>query len=240
MDSETGTGVEEAELLWLWRRCAAAPEEREWAALFEKLDARLQRLVRRQLRRIGDDSPCREDVEEVAQEVYFRLLRNDRRALRGCRARSAGELWCYLDRMCVSVVVDGHRSRNALKRRGPVGEAERQGLPSGPTTLDDPEWCPEERLLLARAREHIFATCRSLASCPDRARRNAFIVESVVFEGRSVDEVAARVGMRRSGVHSVLARLRRRLAGAGGDLAPGVARLSRWAPAAAVEPGSAP
>lgn len=235
MDSETG----HPDLLSLWRRCAAARGEREWEALFPQLDERLRRLVRRQLRRIGDDSPRPEDVEELAQEVYCRLLSNDRRALRGCRARSAGELWCYLDRMCASVVVDGHRSRHALKRRSPVRDAERLGQPDAATTFDDPQWCPDQRLRAARAREHIFATCEALARCPDVARRNAFIVESVVFEGRSIEEVANRVGMRKSGVHSVLARLRRKLAGAFGEPNPRFAYLPTRVPAPAAEADSA-
>jgi DNA-directed RNA polymerase specialized sigma24 family protein len=63
----------------------------------------------------------------------------------------------------------------------------------------------------ARARARILETCLVHASCTSLASRNRYIVESVVFEGRSIGEVASRLGMGKSGVHSVLARLRRRI-----------------------------
>lgn len=204
-----------AELVELWRRCAGDgagdPRERDWEELFVRLDARLRRLVRSQVWRLGDAAPSREDVEELAQEVYCRLLGNGRRALRRCRAGSAGELWRYLERVCTSVVVDRHRSRHALKRRDDPTRAAARSRPETTTSTDDAAWCPEQRLLRARAREHILDTCRAFASCPRLARRNLYIVESVVFEGRSIGEVAEHVGMRKSGVSSVLARLRRQM-----------------------------
>ena len=231
MDCDDAT---DAELIGLWRRCGEAPRERDWEALFARLDSRLRRLVRSQLWRLGDAAPSREDVEELTQEVYCRLLRNERRALQGCRARTAGELWRYLERVCASVVVDRHRSRTALKRRDEVVRAAnpRAGVEVA-TTLEDPTWCPHERLWRSLAREHILEACRSIASCPRLATRNLFIVQSVVFEGRSIGEVAGRVGMRKSGVSSVLARLRRRIGGALESL-PGPSRQPGAPPPAGV------
>jgi RNA polymerase sigma factor (sigma-70 family) len=232
MDHEDVVG---AEVLALWRRCAEASRERDWEALVRRLDARLRRLVRSCLWRLGGDPPCREDIEELAQEVYCRLLGNGRRAFRECRAGSPGELWSYLERICASVAVDRHRSRNARKRRGGVrGDSPRPA--EAATALDDPEWCPEERLWRARARARILETCLAHASCPNLASRNRYIVESVVFEGLSIGEVASRVGMGKSGVNSVLARLRRRIeAGlAGARVHP---RTPARAPAGAVAVG---
>jgi RNA polymerase sigma factor (sigma-70 family) len=230
--------VEAADVLALWRRCCEGDGERDWEALFARVHARLRRLVRRHLWRASDDVPRREDVEELTQEVYCRLLGNDRRALRACRARTTGELWCYLDRVCASVVVDRHRARHALKRRGaPAGAGgTKQSEPD--STLQDPQWCPDERLRRARAREHILATCEALASCPVVASRNVFIVESVVFEGRTIDEVATRVGMRKSGVSSVLTRLRRRLEGAFATALEAAPGLALGSPAGVAGPGS--
>ena len=101
------------------------------------------------------------------------------------------------------------------------------------TPLGDPEWCPEGRFVRARARERILESCLELSRGPRLASRNLFIVQNVVFEGRSVEEIAERVGLRRSGVSSLLARLRRRIEESAG-------RLGRpAAPATAVaEPGS--
>jgi RNA polymerase sigma factor (sigma-70 family) len=168
-------------------------------------------LARSHLRRLaGGLAPQREDVEELVQEVYFRLLRNGCRALRECRAGSPGELWCYLERVCASLAMDRLRSRNARKRRDEADLEDVDGV-EGTTPPGDPQWCPEGRLRRARAREHILQTCRALSRCPRLATRNLFIVESVVFEGRSIYEVAQRLGMGQSGVRSVLTRLRRRI-----------------------------
>jgi RNA polymerase sigma factor (sigma-70 family) len=211
-DDFAGADVLGSEILELWRRCAESPRERDWEALFAHLDGRLRRLARSHLRRLGGElAPQREDVEELVQEVYFRLLRNGCRALRDCRAGSPGELWRYLERVSSSLAVDRLRSRNARKRRDESALIEEVAAPEGTTPPGDPLWCPEGRLRRARAREHILQTCRDLARCPRLATRNLFIVESVVFEGRSIDEVAQRLGMRESGVRSVLARLRRRI-----------------------------
>lgn len=207
-----GSDVLGSEILVVWRRCAQSPRERDWEALFAHLDGRLRRLARSHLRRLeGGVVPQREDVEELVQEVYFRLLRNGCRALRECRAGSPGELWRYLERVSVSLAVDRLRSRNARKRRDEAALIEAVDVAEGTTPPGDPQWCPEGRLRRARAREHILQTCRALSRCPRLASRNLFIVESVVFEGRSIDEVAQRLGMRQSGVRSVLARLRRRI-----------------------------
>jgi RNA polymerase sigma factor (sigma-70 family) len=210
MEIEPNEDREGAELLALWRRCAEESRERDWELLVARVDARLRRLVRGHLWRQGDVLPSREDVEELTQEIYCRLLHNGRRALRGCRARTPGELWCYLDRVCSSVVVDRHRRRSARKRRDEhvsLDAHDRRG--EAAVTSGDPKWCPEQRLWRALARERLLEACRFLAPSPSLASRNLFIVESVVYEGRSLGEVARSVGLRKSGVSSVLARLRR-------------------------------
>lgn len=149
-----------------------------------------------------------DELEELVQEVYCRLL--EQRDVAAVAGRPDGQLWCYLQRIAYSVVVDHLRARSARKRGGAAapGAAER-GLDDRPS----PEPSPEERLLV-RERAHDLQR-RVRNAYPGRlGERNLRVLELAAVEGMTANEIAARLRgeIAPSSVHTVLHRLRRLLA----------------------------
>ncbi len=184
--------------------------QRGWALLVERHGAGLRRRVRRTLAAAGARVRA-EQVEEVVQEVYCRLLAAEGRRLRGCRAGNEQELAAYLGRVAERVALDHLRTVAAAKRGGgrlielcPEEMAERAA---------DPAASPEERLLAAERRREFLERCRALAR-PGRERRDARIAVLALFDGWTCCEIAAAAGGRLTAgsVASVVHRMRQRLA----------------------------
>ena len=193
--------------------------ERGWTALVERHGAGLRRRVRQTLAGAGARVRA-EQVEEMVQEVYCRLLAAGGRRLAACRA-AAGErtLAAYLGRVAERVVLDQLRTAGAGKRGGgrivelcPDELAERAADPAG---------TPEDRLLAAERRRQARARCRAAARPGARAGRDAFILELAVLEGWTCREISRAAGGRLApgSVASILHRMKRRLAALEAELA---------------------
>ncbi|HVS63379.1 MAG TPA: hypothetical protein VMT85_07730 [Thermoanaerobaculia bacterium] len=194
----------EPSTLTLWRRCAHGGREADWCELHQRLAGRihswLQRGVSGSYGQIGAL-----EADDLAQEVYCRLLANDRRALRGCRAQSDGELMAYLARVCQSVLISAARERGACKRRAASGVPARcvdhEEVPA-------PGLSPEEQALVADVRRKAIAC--TTRSCPVAARRQRFILDQVLFVGYTSGELSRSVGVSASSIDTVVSRARRR------------------------------
>lgn len=186
-----------------------ARDEGAWPALVERHGERVRRAVRRTLAVLGERTdPDR--VDDLAQEVWCRLLERERAGRRGARGASEGETGAYLRRVAASVVVDALRAAGAAKRR-PVRLVHLDHAPESAQPADRSS-CPLRRLLAReRLRGHL-ALCRDLVGARDR-RERLRIVRLAVVAGLTSREIAARVGGRWTpgGIDSLLFRLRRRL-----------------------------
>jgi RNA polymerase sigma factor (sigma-70 family) len=171
----------------------------------------VSRCVGRAMARVGW-TPRADEVEELAQEVYCRLLeRSDSRV----SGRPEGQLWSYLQRIAYSVVVDHLRARHARKRGGwpPPGDTgpRRPGIADGPA----PGLSPEERLLTRERARDVRRRVRQ--AFPGRiGERNLSVLEMAAVEGLTAAEIAERLRgeLTASSVHTLLHRLRRLLASA--------------------------
>lgn len=179
--------------------------------LVRRYGARLAERAKRTLFQYGEPTRL-EQVEEVVQEVYCRLLSEGGRRLAACRAGSEGEAVSYLGRVVERVVVDLYRKKKATKRGGgrltPVAPAERRLL----RAAIDPKGNPEERLLAAERRRILLDQWREIGKAI-QGKRNLRILRLALIEGWSSREIARELGkIRPSSVDSVVHRLRRRLA----------------------------
>lgn len=196
----------------LLHHCAQRGNERAWSELVQRFDSQLQMAVRRGLRRGGAKLSV-DEVNEMVQEVYCRLLDNDSRHLRDFRGKCEMEAAAYLSRIAETVVRDQLRRQRALKRGGFHLAMRQVDLASLRVTRIDTRDCPERRAM-ARSQLHRLLE-RYRASAPQRLHdRNLKILRWSLLEGWTSREIAGALPEKPtvSSVNSLLFRLRRRLA----------------------------
>jgi RNA polymerase sigma factor (sigma-70 family) len=193
-----------------------SPSRCPWEDLVRRFEPDLRARVRRALWSAGV-LPGPEQVDDLLQEVYCRLLANGGRRLRLFRGEGEEEMSAYLGRIAERVVADQMRTTRTLKRgRGRL-------LVFGPAAGEDavaravdPRGTPEDQLLAAERHRHFRAVCQRLLPGPTAAR-DTRVLELALLGGWSSREIARALGGRLapSSVDSLVYRLRRRLAQSG-------------------------
>jgi DNA-directed RNA polymerase specialized sigma24 family protein len=198
----------------LLRECGLKLTDR---ALWAKFQNRFQGLIFLYLlralryRTIQDDAA--DIVPDLAQEVYLRLVQHDGRTLRSFRGSTEFSVRAFLARISSTVVSDYHRPLSCDKRRGQVVPID----PARAAELTD-KGSPESPEFDSNALRSILSWIdveRVVEGEPDRkdARRNALIFKLHYVDGFSSGEIAHFPGfeLTKSGVETVLARLRKRI-----------------------------
>jgi DNA-directed RNA polymerase specialized sigma24 family protein len=196
----------------LARRCAVERDGRGWNELLRRHGGRIERAVRRALRRSGAEASA-DGVAELMQDVYCRLLEAGGRVLLRFRGRSDEELSAYLGRVAERVVLDRVRAARAAKRGADRVWPAAGGVMAGAAGTGE---SPEERLL-RRERQRLFLRrCRELVG-RERAGRSVRVLRLALLEGWSSGEISAALGgaLAPCSVDSLIYRVRRRLAAAG-------------------------
>lgn len=197
----------------------AAPEEAGWEALLLRHRAGLERRIRRIFVRFRI-RVRRELIEEVAQEVYCRLLAQGGRRLRQCRAESDEQVASYLARIAERLIIDQIRIYAAAKRGGgrlvALDNTLSAGLAAGKA---DPSGTPEDRLLARERLASLAALCCRLGRAGSSDGR---ILRLALFDGWTSREIAHHLGggLTASGIDSRIHRLRRRCAAVAGLTLP--------------------
>ncbi|MFQ5350401.1 MAG: RNA polymerase sigma factor [Thermoanaerobaculia bacterium] len=208
--------MSQPEIRELLRRCAAGGDDAAWREFLDLFGAALAAGVRRVARQAGlpGDPASR---EELLQEAYCRLLANDGRILRDCRADTAPAVAAYLRRVAESTAVDRLRLLAAAKRGRHLlvrlHEADR-GCWRGGFVAEAPG--PEARLLARERRRRAFTRCRRLVGGRSPGRDLA-VLYLAYSRGLNSREIARRLGggLTAARVDSLMHRLRRRLARGG-------------------------
>ena len=187
--------------------------EWRWAGDLDGFVRRHQRRLALRVRRTlvvdGEASPPHEQVEEVLQELYCRLLAEDGRRLERCRARSEEQLVAFVARIAERTALDWLRSERAARRRSPAISLRLELDPA------DPSGSPEALALLAEARRLLLARCEAVVKGRNR-RRDGRILR-LLLDGWSSREIAEASGgrMPAAAVDGLVYRIRRRLAARG-------------------------
>ena len=192
-------------------RCSA------WEDLVARVGSFLDHTVRRSLLTHGL-SPRSGEVEELVQEVYFRLLGHGGRRLRAFAGEHPAQARAFLRQVSRRVVLDTLRHSQRRKRAGVEGLFGAVRLP--PAELGYLRYGNPESSLLARERvDHLFERCRRAAGRrnPDR---NLRILKLALLEGRSSREISRHLGGRLapSSIDSVIHRVRRELSRGGDEI----------------------
>jgi len=185
----------------------------QWDVFVRQIDPLIRFMVRQTLRFHGR-RPVRDELKELRQEVYFRLVNRQARGLAFLAGREPKELRAYVTAVARAVVVDALRAAEAVKRNGgnvtlmPPNELADLAL--------DPARGPEDRLLIKECLLHVAkgAGAAGLARQGDGRRRNLRILYLALFAGMTSREIAGLAGMTLapSTVDTVVSRARRHLA----------------------------
>ena len=193
--------------------CAADRGPKVWSKFIERFGTRLTMGVRRAFRRSGI-SPSPEDIEDLLQEVYCKLLDRGGKVLRNCRGGHGNEVNAYLGRVAESVVLD-HLRASAAEKRGkdlviqqrPEQDYEISDLAAdrGPS--------PEERILNREMRNLVLSRCRKKSSGTS-ATKDLWMFYLAFLEGWTSREISKyfRSALTPGSVDCALHRLRKRLA----------------------------
>ncbi len=186
-----------------------------WTDFVDAFGSTIHSIVRRTLFDFGWQVQT-DDVLDIQQEVYCRLLR---RAARGATLRAGGDGAAreYIERVVAAVIVDRVRRRGCRKRQC-------VGLRStGTLSLDrheSPEVNPEERMLVVERVDWVVARCREVAGQRGNRRLKMHALLLVVLaDYRSqevVDALNGRITV--SHVDTLVSRLRGRMAAEGFEL----------------------
>lgn len=196
--------------------CFEGADERRWDRFIEVFGERVRGGVARAMLRI-DQRVRREEMDDLVQEVYCRLLERCRSRRGRFHGRTVGEAVRYLHRVCESVVVDCLRSRRAAKRGGRVRMVELDATPEGAAEiLADPGPSPESEALARELRAAILGSCRSLFGTK-HLQRDLAIFERAVLDGWTSREIAEGTdcGLKAGSIDSLVHRQRKRLRSSG-------------------------
>src|SRR5262249_5270560 len=104
----------------LMARCALADDLAAWEEFILRFHKRIVNYVIRDRRSRGLTDNETEAALDLTQEIYLRLLANDRRALRDFSGKSDAAVIAYLASIANSVVADHARKQKSLKRDAPL------------------------------------------------------------------------------------------------------------------------
>lgn len=174
-----------------------------WQDFDRRFGKRLELLMETMLRRFGLRAQ-EEDVEELVQDLYLRVLRVCRRAPACFRGRCPEEVWSYF--VVVARHLVSNRVRDASRhKRNPVMHcplaAQMAGVVSG-------ERSPEERIFSNQLLRLFLARCRrELRGI--HVRRQLIVLRLACVEGWSSREIAHHLdGVTPQAVDSLVRRMR--------------------------------
>ena len=149
-------------------------------------------------------SGAREDIDDLRQEVWVRLLARGGIALRSFRAEHTGALRVFLARVAKSVAIDHGRYRRV--RPPAAGGEEPGGLPHATPGAD-------AQLSDEGDRRGLLAALEKAAAEGENPARDRDILRLHLEEGQTPTEIAAMgIGLSARGVEALLRRLKERIA----------------------------
>lgn len=172
----------------------ARGERRAWAELLRRYDGKVRSALR------GAGAP--EDADDLRQDVWARLLANDRAALRRFRAERSGSLRVFIGQVARRLAIDHGRAR---RLRPPACGEE-------PSDLASSSPGPLELLRHAARSRRLAIALDTVARAAGHPARDRDILRLHFEEGWLPAEIAGMgLGVSTRGVESLLRRARRKL-----------------------------
>ncbi len=202
----------------LVKDCGLSTDPAAWTEFVDTFNRRIVAAVirERRLRGLSSDPAAADAVSDLVQDVYLRLLANDRRALRDFRGETELSVYAYLARIVRAAVGDRTRRDSSQKRHAQTVPLDAGVDGEGSTPLSEllaasevssPELQMRERAVPGRLRALLAG-----GGVPN-PERDALVFELHVLEGLSAREIAGipALDLSLSAVEGVLRRTRERL-----------------------------
>lgn len=202
----------------LVKDCGLSTDPAAWTEFVDAFNRRIVAAVirERRLRGLSSDPAAADAVSDLVQDVYLRLLANDRRALRDFRGETELSVYAYLARIVRAAVGDRTRRDSSQKRHAQTVPLDAGVDGEGSTPLSEllaasevssPELQMRERAVPGRLRALLAG-----GGVPN-PERDALVFELHVLEGLSAREIAGipALDLSLSAVEGVLRRTRERL-----------------------------
>lgn len=187
--------------------------ETGWEPYVVPFEEFLRKRVSRTMKRAGL-RPEPEQVRDLIQDVYCRLLEGGPPRLEQLRKLPLRGTLSYLTRVAQSTVFDQVRTARTAKRGG------LRRLRAGRIRLEhiaDPAPTPDQLLLLSEGRRLLLRRIRDIGG-PGSGERNARLLWLALVEGWGSRELGRAFRLAPRSVDTLIHRLRRRLAGEGLEL----------------------
>jgi RNA polymerase sigma factor (sigma-70 family) len=167
--------------------------------LVEQLEERVKLVL---LRSVGRE--CEPELDDLAQEVWTRLLLHERAALRTLRLDHEGSLGAFAGKVALRVAIDHGRKRR-VRPQGGEGLASLELVAHDAPPLDEQLSAEREKRALSAALAQVVEG--------ERAHRDLFVLRAHFEDGQNPAEIAQTgCGLSAKGVESLLRRARERLA----------------------------
>jgi RNA polymerase sigma factor (sigma-70 family) len=206
-------------------RCGGG-DDTAWDEFVSRFNRRISLYVMREKRANGGyvGSEQIELVRDLTQEVYVRLLANDRRALRAFRGNTDCAVLAYLTRIVHGVVTDQVRRERSQKRSVSLvpldaGGGEEPSSPALGELLSAGDETLPDRMLAERSIDERLNKLAESALSGTNVARDTMIFRLYALEGLSAREIAKlpALNMTLPSVEAVIHRTRDRLRSALGD-----------------------
>ncbi len=211
----TGKSLKQVSALELITLCSNDDSE-AWDEFINRFHRHIMLCTLRELRNYKSKD---NDVSEMVQEVFLRLLANERKVLKEFRGTTDASILAYLAIIVRSTVTDAIRKEVAQKRSAPTvsldaplksGEDQDLSLADilAAEETSSPSWILKEKIAPKRLRE-ILKTVLSGAN----ATRDAIIFHLHVINGLSAREIAElpSFSMTTNNVQAIIFRTKERL-----------------------------
>jgi RNA polymerase sigma-70 factor (ECF subfamily) len=178
--------------------CLDTGNEAAWTAFVERFQPIIASGILRVVRRYGTPNPAL--VDDLVQETYLRLCKDNCRSLREFKAQHDEAIFGYLKVVAISVALDHFRARSAHKRRGEVEDDHAVSAASVPSSGI------EQAALLQQIDKHLAAF---------ESERDRTIFWLYYRQGYTANDIASipHLGLTKKGVESCIYRLTQSLRG---------------------------
>lgn len=187
---------------------AVPRNETAWEEFFDRYQAPLFRMVTAALRKYTGGYRA-QDVYDLVQDLYQRLLDNDGQALRRFRGTTDRQFCAYLAQICYHLAHD-FRVKNTSSNPVPFEGTSPVDAFSAPAFRATVEPDQETTVQRRELRELIAHSLQKLAE-GDEKHRHSTIFMLRCYEQRSAEEVAALLGISITSVHTTYHRTRMKL-----------------------------